>query len=99
MTSINEGTGITGDVIDMHVSSGIDMGEPLMVNGSFKLRSWPTHTAWNSVITHGCQGHKPNWIAPLDGKQHPCPDCDEVVPQDILAAWILHNFDYIQQRK
>ncbi len=82
----------------LYMSMGVDCGLPLMEEGSFCVRAWPAHNWWNSIITHDCDGHEPNWIAPLNGKPHPCPDCHESVPPEILAAWILHNFDHIQER-
>lgn len=80
----------------LYMAIGIDAGPPVMEQGSFCVRTWPGHKQWNSIITHDCNGHEPNWIAPLEGTPHPCPDCGEGVPDEVMAAWILHNFDEIQ---
>ena len=81
----------------LYMSEGIDTGPPLLELGTFCLRAWPKHSWWDSIITNGCSGHEPNWIAPLNGTPHPCPDCGEGVPDEIMAAWILHNYDQVQQ--
>ena len=78
---------------------GIDEGEPLMECDGFELRRWIDHEIWDSVITHTCNDWAPNWMSPLDGENHPCPDCEATIPQEILTAWILHNFDGIQRSK
>ena len=78
---------------------GIDEGEPLMSEDNFELRLWGLHSTWNSVITHVCGDLQPPWIAPLNGKPNRCPYCKDTVPQNVVTAWILHNFEEIQRSK
>lgn len=82
----------------LYMSEGIDTGSPLLEIGSFCLRAWPGHAWWDSIVTHGCNEREPNWLAPLNGAPHPCPDCGKRVPDAVMGAWILHNYDYIQTR-
>ena len=75
----------------------IDAGPPLLEIEAYCLRACPEHRRWDSVVTHGCGVYEPNFIAPLDSKIYPCPDCGAEVPEEIVAAWILHNYDQVQQ--
>lgn len=72
-------------------------GKPLMTEGTFQLRMWYQPGDWNSIITHDCEGYGANGIAPVNGGVGTCNGCDEVVPEALAAAWILHNFDAIQR--
>ena len=81
----------------VYMANGIDTGSPLESEGAFHLRAWPRHSKWASVIVHECEdfGDEPHWMAPHAKNPDPCPGCDQLIPQKLLAAWFLHNFDEI----
>ena len=83
----------------LYMSMGVDTGAPLLEIDTFCIRAWPGHAQWESIITHDCNGNETNWITPLNAKPRPCPDCHMKVPPEIVAAWILHNYDRIQRRR
>jgi len=81
----------------VYVANGLDMGPPLESEGAFHLRAWPKHERWASVIVHECDdcNGEPHWMAPHDPNPDPCPGCDQIIPQKLLTAWFLHNFNAI----
>ena len=81
----------------VYMANGIDIGEPLDSEGAFHLRAWPKHSVWESVIVHECDdcGGEPHWMAPYQPLPDPCPGCDQLIPQKLVVAWMLHNFDRI----
>ena len=77
---------------------GISKGPALEVEGRFEVRAMTKHTRWQSVITHFCPLlNEPRWIAPVDGVPEPCDECNQAIPEKIMTAWMLHNFEGIQE--
>ena len=81
----------------VYMAMGIDTGPPLDEEGSFHLRAWPKHSHWRSVIVHECGecDGEPHWMAPQMRPPDPCPECDQIIPQKLVSAWFLHNFDEV----
>ena len=81
----------------VYMANGIDIGEPLDSDGAFHLRAWPQHKTWESVIVHECDdcNGEPYWMTPYEQNPNPCPGCKQVIPERLVVAWVLHNFDKI----
>lgn len=74
------------------------IGDAVMTEGAFAVHVMTDTKRWNSVVVHCCTGiSELQWIAPLNGSPNPCNVCDQFIPESVITAWILHNFDKIQR--
>jgi hypothetical protein len=69
----------------------------LMKEGSWKLeKSCETDT--DSVLSHYCPSTQWKKAVSIDEvREGQCLECMEDIPEEIVAAWTLHNWQWIQQ--
>lgn len=81
----------------------VSKGETLMEEGEYSLVKWAPENAeayfpLQSYIAHRCEGGTWCWWDPKYINER-CSGCEGLPPEDIMALWKLHNWDWIQQEE